>query len=109
MYSIVYTDRARSQFVEVYKCTEDSAMEQPWQGRVVSLYQLATLLVIPAILAMGCYQAVIRVLWKYSRLVFCRVRVVLIAAGLQEHSFTDQLHLHQQQHAESIHHQMSSV
>ena len=62
VYSIVYTDRARSQFVEVYKCTEDSAMEQPWQGRVVSLYQLATLLVIPAILAMGCYQAVIRVL-----------------------------------------------
>ena len=67
VYSIVYTDRARSQFVEVYKCTEDSAMEQPWQGRVVSLYQLVTLLVIPAILAMGCYQAVIRVLWKSSR------------------------------------------
>ena len=67
VYSIVYTDRARSQFVEVYKCTEDSAMEQPWQGRVVSLYQLVTLLVIPAILAIGCYQAVIRVLWKSSR------------------------------------------
>ena len=67
MYSIVYTDVARSQFVEVYKCTEDSAVDQPWQGRVVALYQLATLLLIPAMLAIGCYQAVIRVLWRSAR------------------------------------------
>ena len=67
VYSIVYTDRARTQFVEVYKCTEDSAIDQPWQGRVVSLYQLATLLVIPAVLATCCYQAVIRVLWRSAR------------------------------------------
>ena len=67
VYSIVYTDPARTQFVEVYKCTEDSAMDHPWQGRVVSLYQLATLLLIPAMLTIGCYQAVIRVLWRSSR------------------------------------------
>ena len=72
------------------QCTEDSNMEQPWVGRGVALYQLVTLtllillfllllfvcpsfllfflilllqvtlLVIPLLLAIGCYQAVIR-------------------------------------------------
>ena len=68
----MYTDKARSVFVEVYKCTEDSGMDQPWQGRVVSLYQLATLLIIPAMLATCCYQAVIRVLWRSARWVLSR-------------------------------------
>ena len=67
VYSIVYTDPAHSQEVEVYKCTEDSAVDQPWTGKAVSLYQLATLLVIPAVLATCCYQAVIRVLWRSTR------------------------------------------
>ena len=42
------------------QCTEDSTVEDPWVGRAVALYQLFTLLVIPLLLSVGCYQAVIR-------------------------------------------------
>ena len=42
------------------QCTEDSAVEDPWVGRAVALYQLFTLLLIPLLLSIGCYQAVIR-------------------------------------------------
>jgi len=67
VYSIVYTDPAHSQRVEVWQCTEDSTVEDPWVGRAVALYQLFTLLVIPLLLSIGCYQAVIRVLWRSAR------------------------------------------
>ena len=68
MYSIIYTDSAQSVQVEVYKCTEDTTMDgQPWKGRAVSVYQLVSLLLLPALLTVYCYQAVIRVLWRSVR------------------------------------------
>ena len=54
--------------VEVFKCSEDTSDDgEPWRGRAVSLYQLFSLLVIPAIFTVFCYQAVIRVLWRSVR------------------------------------------
>ena len=67
MYSIVYTDQHHTQAVEVYKCTEDTAVDQPWTGKAVSVYQLVTLLIIPAVITISFYQAIIRVLWRSNR------------------------------------------
>jgi len=65
VYSIVYTDVNQSVFVEVFKCSEDTSNDgEPWKGRAVSLYQLFSLLIIPAVITIFCYQAVIRVLWR---------------------------------------------
>ena len=80
MYSIVYTDANHSVSVEVFKCSEDTSSDrEPWKGegsvyniasddsdagRAVSLYQLFSLLLIPAVVTIFCYQAVIRVLWR---------------------------------------------
>ena len=67
VYSIVYTDQHHTQAVEVYKCTEDTAVDQPWTGKAVSVYQLVTLLIIPAVITISFYQAIIRVLWRSNR------------------------------------------
>ena len=68
MYSIVYTNSNMTSSVEVFKCSEDTSDEgEPWRGRAVSLYQLFSLLIIPAIFTVFCYQAVIRVLWRSVR------------------------------------------
>ena len=68
MYSIVYTNSNMTSSVEVFKCSEDTSDDgEPWRGRAVSLYQLFSLLLIPAIFTVFCYQAVIRVLWRSVR------------------------------------------
>ena len=68
VYSITYTDHNQTVAVEVFKCSEDTSVDgHPWTGRAVSIYQLVSLLLLPAIITVFCYQAVIRVLWKSTK------------------------------------------
>ena len=73
VYSIIYTNQT-SQYsnhtvsVEVFKCSEDTSADgHPWRGRAVSIYQLVSLFIIPAVITVFFYQAVIRVLWKSTK------------------------------------------
>ena len=73
VYSIIYTNRTtldnnQTVEVEVFKCSEDTSVDgHPWRGRAVSIYQLVSLFIIPAVITVFFYQAVIRVLWKSTK------------------------------------------
>ena len=84
VYSIVYTNSNMTSSVEVFKCSEDTSDDgEPWRGRAVSLYQLFSLLIIPAIFTVFCYQAVIRVLWRSVRYSSVTVDILIILDAFQ--------------------------